>query len=1830
MAVLAAALPANADNYLIGVINGVSRWSTNDGYKIDGDFYIRITQRSNFKIKIGNDDYGCYNGHKDLIEITGTTDKGYVLPHGEKTEETYGMNASNTSPQQFIIEPGTYKISINADTKQITVKKVDIYIKGKLGSDDSYFQALQNGYLGLGLQAHSNNAEFQIQIDNVKYGPYTSNYVLTKDSNPETYGMKKGPNTNDKFILKCGVEYGISIADITSVEKPDIIVTRTGDYPHDVYIFGTINDNNNWNVSVSNPSAQHLMKGADGIYTAELEFYATGYFRVGVDDTQYGPASNTDDEPLTSTNTSLTSSVGKAYTLESGRYQLYVDLTNKKIRAVRLGNVRPKTLYFCNSYFDQATKKKIGMDKIDGGQKYSYILNYAEAGKEFTFNFSESQTWKGYNLYPKTELALSLTDEPEVIASGNITIDINKTGSEQKKVWKLSSTKAQFIKFTVDFTDTDNPTITIEPVTIENKYYLAGGFQNDWDKTRRQLFIPTTEDTNVLKATAFYHEGNTGNKGFKITTEEKADNGTWYSLGGDNRIANGTSYTISGKTESSNMLLNESAYLKEVTYTLTLDDKGKPTTLKASWEGNEEIKVADATNGMPVYPKGVYNDDGLKRYYQWPVLYLKSIPLNNEKITPEYQMNRINEDRYELEFTMRKTNSPNSSYDWSDHKMSVYGFVNASTKGEDFVKDISFCDGSDNTDNKFPNGKVTNDGMRMRAICEKINGKWELRFEQVGAAKDIPFISLVGATWKQRGVYNDTSKKFEPYTTPANKNTDNGWQESWIQYDNRGNVLLDRSNKVMYNTMWPPINPILFKTEFTLNGDKKDFTLKSSDLTLTKVGTKTGSEWKNDVLFSGLTSDKKKSINNDERNVYSNQLALNDGSTYTLYRVENVWINGEVKLWTGWGGTTNSNNALWNVFSNWGHYLGESDGDGVSNIKREIDANSTISLGNRNGNLEFKNPIFFKTVYLFHNDGDTNETIRSVFYTELAKGGAQIAALSDGDYKYGNYQASLSSLGTSYAEGNLKSVTISSYKTRTNGTTTNDDMIANIFSWPQAGSTSKKNKEFHTLFDTEFSMDNATEGGKYTESTTASTAKWVKDDTEYPKGDYFYRMTVKFEDVNGNEETVIVDSNPFTIIKEEMITLQAYQLVKIEDKVVDGVQKGTYYTYKGSIDDPSKPVFPVYQLTIENDDKYDGKNWNFVYDNGTEIPFDDDNVTFDPDGNMVGGYVDDTNYKFEYKTVDEMPDYKSNNYQFTDKILIVGSTPSANVVEGYNYRADNAKSDETQSTVKAKISSPAKADNQGEATEEWDRSTIQSEYGDRFMHVTNVGNFNQREFKLEMKYTDNVLKPDGSYETREDKTPVATVVYTPVIPEPTLKEALVEVLHSNEEGDGQDNLEATADFNFTSAGRTLKLEGARYHSVRDHIILDFPNVSRYMKERMRIRNFFTITMDGGGVANDDEIWNTPGGVEVWNNIFTFGDESGNMVNDTIGVVNGPVMHPSQFNRERKLELKKEEGYQYINRGWRDLTLTPIYLTDNAPINITPEISDVHFITNDDQTISVSFKVTVKHSDNYTPSDPDETYPSAEINHHNYIFHLGKNQEGDEEFTIEYDKTGNPIFDEMNQNQLMRDHLHHHTDKDYYYVAIVDKLQADQDATGDHSKYIVGKDGNVITKDTPDADLCHGVVKASQLLVELEEATGEGISFTIEHNFGKTGISPQDVDDYVKNLAVEVSYLYPFMTTKTETQTAKRRVISNYHDDVLKSQAKAVPLESSNVTTELDELFAEYGSVRTGEGFIEVDGDNVVICNVAGIVIARKAGRYNVAPGVYVVTYNGRTEKVVVK
>ncbi len=720
-------------------------------------------------------------------------------------------------------------------------------------------------------------------------------------------------------------------------------------------------------------------------------------------------------------------------------------------------------------------------------EKSCFTLSATSMSNEFKFYVSDG-SW--YRTSGDGTTSISIDTSYDVSKSGSMN-NMKPNGTFTNVTIYLYTDTGDKYGVPASFLISSNSSIPTEGVSIygdfsgemnyegEAMHNSAGSGSNQWEYN----FTPTTSGTYH-----FYFYDATGRNG---DAKEWAYSAT-------------ANQAVSTSTSSSN-------FSSTTGYSFTLEATAGTSYVIKYWHdygSNHKVEILGIQ--IPVKPIGIYNKLDLDDYNE-PTYYLCSSVLNNDRVTPEYQFTKEGDD-YVLYFTYRNTTSIKtaSSGNWpeAERNFTVRKYATPYSSEE-----TAYTGSSNNLDSK-----VNKEGRCYKATLVISDGKvTDVKLEDLG--ETLPFISFIGADWKQT----------EKVSTPNSHTTDSGWQEAWIQYDARGNVATDLEGNAMYNTMWPPRNPITFSTDTKIDGTTQNFQLNSDNLQFTSTGeTKTGAEWKADARFADYDHADLDYTNLADVEDKEGYLCLDDDTSYTLYSVQNLWINGEVKLWTGWngeavGGTGASN---WSNHSNWGHY-----GEGDKAV--EVKINSTVPLSTSNGNIKFSEPTYFKNLYFFYDTANPEVKGHSVLLSERNYADAKISALSNADYSAGNFLPALGS--TTGITDNISAVKIESFST-------GGDQISTVLN----------------LTGLDWDIDEFSDNLKSAlTNQTASTGYFI-DGYNYNNGSYKYRMSVTI-----GSRTVEAESNPFTIYNSDVqVALKAYQLVvnldesrKQGDRVVD------YYTY---------------------------------------------------------------------------------------------------------------------------------------------------------------------------------------------------------------------------------------------------------------------------------------------------------------------------------------------------------------------------------------------------------------------------------------------------------------------------------------------------------------------------------------------------------------------------------------------------------------------------------------------------------------------------------------------
>lgn len=659
----------------------------------------------------------------------------------------------------------------------------------------------------------------------------------------------------------------------------------------------------------------------------------------------------------------------------------------------------------------------------------------------------------------------STVGDPYTIEKKNITLENNPQ-------------KGDVCTFTYNPADKSLTVTKGEPLPYKEVYIFGGVNVNEWDNTKNYVKMECNEGVYTYN---FTYDGKNNLWAFYA----RRKNGTATYLVQDAEVQNAE------VTPSTPQIFEEMDNRNGKVFSYSRLRAGRNYTIKLNCNDNvvSIVKNANIESEIPVYPNGVSTESELKAYdfEANPVYYLVAQVLNDNRPTPEWQMEKGADGKYHINgFAMRNTNCIGNNN--REDGVAVRQYTSAN----------SYIDLDEQTLNNLPENPLS-EGRLFNATFDPETRK--LTFEEdLSANHKMPFISLVGYMMQQDAAY-PTPRGVEG--KPAGVTTATGWQEAWLQYDAEGNLLKDRKGNVMYSTMWPPKNPVYFTAnaggERHYSSDQMTFSpVKAAG----KYVAKTGAEWEAELKAS------------DNADAYQG-LDLADDSTYYRYVVDDIWYVGAGKIWTGWAGQTVNQGgnqiAQWSNHRNWGYKDKKAtDTEGTS-----IDPETTYGVSTAegaNGNFLFEEPTFFKTIEFFYNEKDPEKA--SKIYTTRAYGSASIAAQSnkeDGAYKKGSYQPSVS-----VPEG----VTVTGYTIYRYDATTNQ--LAPI----------------------------GDDGGKVAEGTTdPNSTKFTFDNEGLADGRYYYVLKVDFS--NGRSSKVRSNPFIIYHPGEYTLDANGYQLVKLDNPVND-------------------------------------------------------------------------------------------------------------------------------------------------------------------------------------------------------------------------------------------------------------------------------------------------------------------------------------------------------------------------------------------------------------------------------------------------------------------------------------------------------------------------------------------------------------------------------------------------------------------------------------------------------------------------------------------------------
>lgn len=432
------------------------------------------------------------------------------------------------------------------------------------------------------------------------------------------------------------------------------------------------------------------------------------------------------------------------------------------------------------------------------------------------------------------------------------------------------------------------------------------------------------------------------------------------------------------------------------------------------------------------------------------------------------------------------------------------------------------------------------------------------------------FFTLVGD-----GIYNNNfCNSYGPATTlqySKGQSTNNGWQEGWIQYDPvTAEPYVDGNYNYLYHTSYTPdyfqSNPALFNQTLA---DGSTFSYTSNEaqfVEYTHLSDLESDPYKEFYqAFTGtqsIATDEVKSGNgyNFKVKTVNGDVTPDSGNDWNCYVVRDMWINGEIKIWTGWGGNDTYTGGSDKGGSTW---HGENGGPATAGLQvqgYDINSGLTATLYNNEKNIDDTNykisdgtPVYFNRVILWYN---INEGIGNSFvqFIQESAGPAIFAQLANNpntsanNYIKYNWYLNAAQNDTD-SDRQVVGYQIQRY--------TYVDGVKTFIGYPE-GDYVDISEYNVTVAD----LQQAT-AGNY--SFTTFTDCGIDGSSGFAPGMYQYDIVVTFAD-DAQKKAV---SNKVAIYDDNIITPSAYalQLVRLNDagKAALGVTQ-EYLTYNPSVD----------------------------------------------------------------------------------------------------------------------------------------------------------------------------------------------------------------------------------------------------------------------------------------------------------------------------------------------------------------------------------------------------------------------------------------------------------------------------------------------------------------------------------------------------------------------------------------------------------------------------------------------------------------------------------------
>ena len=447
--------------------------------------------------------------------------------------------------------------------------------------------------------------------------------------------------------------------------------------------------------------------------------------------------------------------------------------------------------------------------------------------------------------------------------------------------------------------------------------------------------------------------------------------------------------------------------------------------------------------------------------------------------------------------------------------------------------------------------------------------------------------------------------------------TFDGWQEGWIQYDrNTGKAYVDGNGEYLYHTSFTPDymmnNPALFNMDVT-GGEFSYSSQETQFVEWNKLpNLETDPYWSFYQAFSGpQTIDNSGIIKQKDAKgtdmgydftvqVENNNPVTTSTAGWDCYVVRDMWIAGEIKFWTGWGGNTkltygDKTGAAW-------HGMNGGPDDAVHGRKVvkgfDITSGTAATLYKNGQNIDDCNykigdgvtPAYFNRVVLWINntDGVSKSYIQFVQESAGPAIAAQVATNTEATPNKNNWLKYNWYLNAAQNESDNDRKVVGYEITRYRM----DNGVEVFDGYPKGG--------YVSVAEQNVKVSDLLKGSGTMPDWTTFTDESAVSNLGFTPGLYRYKITITLDSDGGPTKTAT--SNQVAIYSDEAVTLQpmALQLVKLseEGKTALGTSN-EYLTYSPS----NNATFYAMNLADETQ-TIDSKSVKVAFPTGTidEIP----------------------------------------------------------------------------------------------------------------------------------------------------------------------------------------------------------------------------------------------------------------------------------------------------------------------------------------------------------------------------------------------------------------------------------------------------------------------------------------------------------------------------------------------------------------------------------------------------------------------------------------------------